>query len=377
MGGMKRVILLVVLLSSACSQSLRDTRRLLDYLKMVETNGIRPRMNQSETLEINVQIRLYTIVDYHVSDGKLTLSLLCAFRWIDETKTWKSSEYNGLTEVRMRMKELWMPNLYLSTVLSGDDRLISNDDSTHEVVVRDTGEIETMLNKIVDVYCEPDISKYPFDEHVCKLHLYGDRPLHDVCLITDGGILLTTNVKNSKWRPVTSEFNISVKDGFSNIQYILQLKRNPAFLTMNIVLPIVIMTIATPLVFLLPEQSGERLSYSSTIFLSFIVFVSSSSNILPEVSEPISYFNTFLVIQLVYSAHIMVAVIVVEWLNNKTVSCFSTLCKKKKNGVECAFDNLDETTPSKRNGSHNIRAFVICTLLTAVELMLMTIFVSY
>ena len=51
------------------------------------------------------------------------------------------------------------------------------------------------------------------------------------------------------------------------------------------------------------------------------MFVSSTSDKLPDVSDPISYLNMFLVVQLFYSAVVMSEVIILSWMKHNNRTC--------------------------------------------------------
>ncbi|KAK3096650.1 hypothetical protein FSP39_002085 [Pinctada imbricata] len=83
---------------------------------------------------------------------------------------------------------------------------------------------------------------------------------------------------------------------------------------MNFVVPVIVLVILNLLVFVLPPESGERVSFSITVLLSFIVFISGITEQLPETNNPLCLFNVYLVVQLIYSALISTSVIGVAWM---------------------------------------------------------------
>ena len=88
------------------------------------------------------------------------------------------------------------------------------------------------------------------------------------------------------------------------------LKRRALYFIINMLAPILLLSVLNPLVFVLPVDSGERVSYSITIFLSFAVFMSLISENMPKSSEPMSILSYFLVLTMAMSTLICILTIV-------------------------------------------------------------------
>jgi len=84
------------------------------------------------------------------------------------------------------------------------------------------------------------------------------------------------------------------------------MKRRPAFYVVNIVLPVMFLMALNSCVFVLPSESGERVSYSITVLLAITVFMTLTGDNLPKTSEPMSLLSYFLMFDLVFSSVICV-----------------------------------------------------------------------
>ena len=60
---------------------------------------------------------------------------------------------------------------------------------------------------------------------------------------------------------------------FPDVTYRLELRRRTLFYMMNFILPCVLIAVLTLLVFLLPPESGERMSFGVTVLLSFTILL--------------------------------------------------------------------------------------------------------
>ena len=72
-----------------------------------------------------------------------------------------------------------------------------------------------------------------------------------------------------------------------NARYIFNSKESHSmYVIINIILPILFLNQLNVLVFMLPAESGERVSYSLTVLLSIAVFMTIVGDTLPRTSEP-------------------------------------------------------------------------------------------
>lgn len=84
---------------------------------------------------------------------------------------------------------------------------------------------------------------------------------------------------------------------FPEVTYHLELRRRTLFYMMNFILPCVLIAVLTLLVFLLPPESGERMSFGVTVLLSFTILllmlmVSMSAAVSIKVSRELNQQNT-------------------------------------------------------------------------------------
>ena len=86
---------------------------------------------------------------------------------------------------------------------------------------------------------------------------------------------------------------------------------------MLILFPCAAFSFINPLVFLLPIESGDRIGYSTTILLSYTIFLSLVTAAIPATSNPMSIILIILTITIVTSGFIVVVAIVTIYLYNR------------------------------------------------------------
>ncbi|KAL4217199.1 hypothetical protein ACF0H5_023652 [Mactra antiquata] len=109
------------------------------------------------------------------------------------------------------------------------------------------------------------------------------------------GVLLDEYVPNASWEVVeTSAEEINTDE--AAVVFHIKLKRRPRFYIINIVIPIIFLSILNVFSFVLPVTSGERAGYSITVFLSLAVFLTIVSDQLPNNSENTSLLAVYIML---------------------------------------------------------------------------------
>ena len=145
--------------------------------------------------------------------------------------------------------------------------------------------------------CKIDLYYFPFDEQYCEVQfvnwIYGAYSVNLTFMTT----FVNTDYynPNGEWdlrdtkvdrldRSLTGEDDV-VLFVLPMVAFRLHLVRYPSYLVINVVIPALIMTLMTQLVFLLPAEAGEKLSLGITVLLSYSVVLLIVSDITPRVSE--------------------------------------------------------------------------------------------
>ena len=135
---------------------------------------------------------------------------------------------------------------------------------------------------------------------------------------TDKAIQIETTVQfvigdhfqnHGEWEIIDNS-SIARYPEYTTVTFRFTLRRKPLFYVVNIILPIIIMSLLSILVFVLPPQSGERVSYSITVLLAIAVFLTIVGDHLPKTSDPTAVLSYFLMVNLITSALTCVCTII-------------------------------------------------------------------
>lgn len=159
--------------------------------------------------------------------------------------------------------------------------------------------------------CYPDIYKYPFDNQECRISILASG-------FTEKEVLLKVPYSeanadfyndNGEWVLLKTYTNAFDQNQISVAQWFFTFKRRPQFFFFNVILPIIFLSLLDCLVYCIPVESGERISYSITVLLSFAVFMTLIGDNIPKTSAPMSLFCIYLISIFSGSGMIMISTI--------------------------------------------------------------------
>jgi hypothetical protein len=87
---------------------------------------------------------------------------------------------------------------------------------------------------------------------------------------------------NSEW----NLFKTKIAEADEGINFEFHFKRRPMFLVISIILPVMFISLLNIFVFILPQESGERVGFAITSLLSIVVFLTIAQQLLPATALP-------------------------------------------------------------------------------------------
>ncbi|XP_069128355.1 acetylcholine receptor subunit alpha-like [Argopecten irradians] len=281
-----------------------DVKTLMADLMVNYSNEIRPVKDQTRPVTVNVSMALVSINDFNEVTGIISVVAILFLSWTDESLVWESGSYNNTTSVTFSQKKIWLPKMYLVNPATQFEP-ISN--KHFKVEVKNNGSITWSPGRIIEATCTPDVSDYPFDQQTCTIDVtaYDYSSWHVSLNVSQPQIGLDFFTTNSAW-DVTST-SVSVRTYVSDIvSFRITMTRRPLNFMVSVVIPIILLAIVNPFVFILPYNSGERVSYSITVLLAFTVYMTVVSDRMPASSDPVSQLSYYILSMLSLSVFIVV-----------------------------------------------------------------------
>ena len=156
--------------------------------------------------------------------------------------------------------------------------------------------------------CSADVTFFPFDEQTCVLSYMSWGYTGSEVLLSSPDSAINTDfyTENGEWNLGDTATHCYMLNMFSFCDFKITIERIPTFFIINIILPIAFLSFLNVMVFLLPAESGEKVSYAITTLLSIALFMTLISDTMPKTSKHMSLMSYFLVGGLMLSALICV-----------------------------------------------------------------------
>uniref|UniRef100_A0A3Q1G832 Cholinergic receptor, nicotinic, alpha 3 n=1 Tax=Acanthochromis polyacanthus TaxID=80966 RepID=A0A3Q1G832_9TELE len=254
------------------------------------------------------------------SAGLLELSMkVCVLLkkiWNDYKLKWNPKDFGGVEFIRVPSSRIWKPDIVLYNNAVGDFQV---DDKT-KALLRYNGDVTWIPPAIFKSSCKIDVTYFPFDYQNCTMKFGSwtyDKAKIDLVLIGS-----TINLKDF-WE--TGEWIIIDAPGYkhdikyncceeiyTDITYSLYIRRLPLFYTINMIIPCLLISFLTVLVFYLPSDCGEKVTLCISVLLSLTVFllvitetIPSTSLVIPLIGEYLLFTMIFVTLSIVITVFVL------------------------------------------------------------------------
>ena len=234
-------------------------------------------------LQVNASFGLISIKEFDLSSGNMVATGYLQISWYDELLVWDPTEFGGIRKLNVPNDYNWRPGLAFSRSSEEDSLLTST--VFAQTWVYCSGHVVLVTGGHFHTICDLDTTQYPFDKHSCNYELISTSYDSEEVILhsPQPKINLDHYIENGEWYlidtlcipgSITGTTTCdSVK--IATLNNIIQIKRRPEFVLMHAAGPLFFMDALCIVVCLVPIDSGERISYSVTVFLAFI-FLSGS-----------------------------------------------------------------------------------------------------
>ena len=300
-------LLLAIVVPIGCTTQDDIDRLSSDLLKNYNAR-IRPPYNNSDVLTVHISLILVTIIEYDDVSGVLSVVGSASTLWNDNRLQWNAAKYSGTSMLLLPRSLLWFPPIFV--INSADELNIFAADTSLMVRIFSNGNVLDASANKMKTTCISDMTYFPFDKQTCTIMLgiwnYWNTEAVLECL--GSSIDLSYYTPHNIWDMHSSSCE-TFPDGLFKgvVQYSVTLKRKSLYFCVNMLAPMLLLILLTPLVFVLPVDSGERISFAVTIFLSMAVFMTLVADNLPKSSTSMARTSSFLLVSLLYSVSTITA----------------------------------------------------------------------
>ncbi|CAJ1087742.1 neuronal acetylcholine receptor subunit alpha-2-like [Xyrichtys novacula] len=171
-----------------------------------------------------------------------------------------------------------------------------------------TGRVRWVPPAIYKSSCSIDVTFFPFDQQSCKMK-FGSWT-YDRAKIDLEPFETTVDLKNywesGEWAIVNAVGTYNIKkydcchEIYPDITYYFVIRRLPLFYTINLIIPCLLISCLTVLVFYLPSDCGEKITLCISVLLSLTVFLLLITEIIPSTSLVIPLIGEYLLFTMIF-----------------------------------------------------------------------------
>ena len=270
---------------------------------------LRPVRNQSSPVEVDIMYYVFTINELNELSGKFSFTGFFTIQWTDEMMSWNKTEYGGIESLVVEPSAVWYPHIVFSNPFQSQDALF---DDWNPVRYSFSGVAILNAGGLVSIKCDVELTFYPWDKQLCNTAVsmrgYGEN---EVKLRRAGDYSSMEGYSpNGEWSLAAAHISDVSNKHMSVLSMQFHLQRKPEFIIVNVIIPIICMSLMNIMVFVLPAESGERVSYSMTVLLATVVFLTLVGDTLPKVSSPMPLLCYYLLSLLILGVCVCVVTIV-------------------------------------------------------------------
>ena len=250
-----------------------------------DTN-IRPLQDQSQTLVVDVTLFAIALQEFDEVLERFSLVSVLHIKWTDEKLTWDPSDYGGINSTFFGYEQVWVPELIIT---NPSEKIDSFGKKWQRIRYESDGRALWKPGAFIQATCGINAYYFPFDIQECAVEtfIWGYQPSEVRLTAGRNTVIMDYMTKHGTWDIIDTNVEVVNTGPASSAKFRFRLERKPQYMIINILLPILFLNLLNVLVFLLPAESGERVSYSITVLLSIAVFMTIVSDTLPTTSEPL------------------------------------------------------------------------------------------
>ncbi|CAF0777918.1 unnamed protein product [Adineta ricciae] len=242
-----------------------EQRLICDLLDNYQVKWGRPVKNMTEDVEVQFGLQLIHISDLDEKNQVLITNQWQIYEWQDEALTWDPEYYDDLQDIRLPIKRIWQPDVTLYNY--ADTRL----EEKREVlaVVYYNGTVVWKPMSIFKSTCQIDIRRFPYDRQNCsmkfgtwtydssKVNLNFYRDIHQFDL--------RSYVKSNEWTILENYAKRNTEkydccpEIYVDLKFYIILERRGGFYNYILILPCVLLSCLTCILFWLPPESPSKL----------------------------------------------------------------------------------------------------------------------
>ena len=171
------------------------------------------------------------------------------------------------------------------------------------ITVRSDGKARWQPGGIFGFTCALEMSYYPFDDQTCTMEIetwyYTSEKVNLSILLDKFG--LETYLQHGEWSVIDTQvtrenvvYGYYQAESFPEVYFTIHLRRKYTFYFMYILLPCMMLSFVLLMIYLLPAESGEKVSLGVSILIAMSVFLLIVAEQVPDTSDTVPVIGEYL-----------------------------------------------------------------------------------
>ncbi|XP_042553753.1 neuronal acetylcholine receptor subunit alpha-2 [Dipodomys spectabilis] len=327
--GLLWLLLIPAALVQRGSHSLAEDR-LFKYLFGSYNRWARPVPNTSDVVIVRFGLSIAQLIDVDEKNQMMTTNVWLKQEWNDYKLRWNPADFGNITSLRVPSEMIWIPDIVLYNNADGEFAV------THMTKAHlfSTGTVHWVPPAIYKSSCSIDVTFFPFDQQNCKMkfgswtydkakidleQMEQTVDLKDYWESGEWAIINATGTYNSKKYDCCAEI-------YPDVTYYFVIRRLPLFYTINLIIPCLLISCLTVLVFYLPSECGEKITLCISVLLSLTVFLLLITEIIPSTSLVIPLIGEYLLFTMIFVTLSIVITVFVLNVHHRSPSTHTMPC---------------------------------------------------
>uniref|UniRef100_A0A9J8CYL8 Cholinergic receptor, nicotinic, alpha 2b (neuronal) n=1 Tax=Cyprinus carpio carpio TaxID=630221 RepID=A0A9J8CYL8_CYPCA len=239
----------------------------------------RPVPNTSDVVIVKFGLSIAQLIDVDEKNQMMTTNVWLKQEWNDYKLRWKPSDYDNVTSIRVPSELIWVPDIVLYNNADGEFAV------THMTKAH---LFHTGKN------CKMKFGSWTYDKAKIDLErIENTVDLKDYWESGEWAIINAVGTYNTKKYDCCHEI-------YPDITYFFIIRRLPLFYTINLIIPCLLISCLTVLVFYLPSDCGEKITLCISVLLSLTVFLLLITEIIPSTSLVIPLIGEYLLFIMIF-----------------------------------------------------------------------------
>ncbi|KAL4216888.1 behavioral response to nicotine [Mactra antiquata] len=312
-----RCFCIFVLLSIVTVVTSYDTSTA-DSLHTALTLGYNEYVRPSGTTTVTVKLGLLSVNVLDVKTQEFTVTGWLDVSWTDSRFSWTPASYSNIEDMYLDTAYCWNPKVAVDNAAHG----LSEAESNKLFKIQYTGTVTWSISGQMTVHCSTDVKFYPYDEQECFISVKSLAYPAAYVPLASGGIDKSQYSENDEWDLTSTAVSVTDVDvsgvNYSCLKFKMTLSRRHWTILVTVIVPMLLVSFAGMLVFLIPAENSSKIGYTVAILIAELLLMIVILDVVPLASSHVPILgNFFLTLIILNFLEIFATITIVKLYNNK------------------------------------------------------------